>query len=43
MVRTSLFQPDVAKKLRSYVLFTNDDQLVLRFQPRALAVGSEVF
>ena len=43
VARTSLFQPDVAKKLRSYVLFTNDDKLVLRFQPRALTVGSEVF
>ena len=43
VARSSLFQPDVAKKLRSYVLFTNDDKLVLRFQPRALPVGSEVF
>lgn len=29
-----LFHPDVAKKLRAYVLFTNDDQLVDRFRPR---------
>ena len=43
VARSSLFQPDVAKKLRSYVLFTNDDKFVLRFQPRALPVGSEVF
>ena len=39
VARSSLFQPDVAKKLRSFVLFTNDDKLVLHFQPRA----SEVF
>lgn len=44
LAKMCLFQPDVPRRLRSYVLFTNDEKYIDRFAPNALNTAeSELF